>query len=51
MDEPVPILSIAEQDEQISEVIEEVRLRLRNFIRKPVPNEADEEELLQDVFY
>jgi len=51
MDEPVPIPSIAEQDEQISEVIEEVRFRLRNFIRKRVPNEADVEELLQDVFY
>jgi RNA polymerase sigma factor (sigma-70 family) len=51
MDEPVPITSMAEQNEQISEVIEEVRFRLRNFIRKRVPNEADVEDLLQDVFY
>ncbi len=40
-----------EQDRQIAEVVAEQRSRLRNFIRKRVPNEADVEELLQDVFY
>ena len=40
-----------EQDLRISEVIAEERARLRNFIRKRVPNEADVEELLQEVFY
>ena len=40
-----------EQDLQISEVIAEERARLRNFIRKRVPNEADVEDLLQEVFY
>ena len=40
-----------EQDRQISEVIVEERSRLRNFIRKRVPNEADVEDLLQEVFY
>ncbi len=40
-----------EQDLQISEVIAEERSRLRNFIRKRVPNEADVEDLLQEVFY
>ena len=40
-----------EQDRQISEVIAEERSRLRNFIRKRVPNEADVEDLLQEVFY
>jgi len=39
-----------EQDRQISEVIAEQRSRLRNFIRKRVPNEADVEDLLQEVF-
>ena len=34
---------MAEQDRQISEVIAEERSRLRNFIRKRVPNEADVE--------
>src|SRR5216684_8339119 len=42
---------MTEQDRQISEVIVEERSRLRNFIRKRVPNEADVEDLLQDVFY
>jgi RNA polymerase sigma factor (sigma-70 family) len=40
-----------EQDLRISEVIAEEHARLRNFIRKRVPNEADVEELLQEVFY
>jgi RNA polymerase sigma factor (sigma-70 family) len=40
-----------EQDLRISEVIAEERARLRNFIRKRVPNEADVEDLLQEVFY
>jgi len=42
---------MTEQDRQISEVIVEERSRLRNFIRKRVPNEADVEDLLQEVFY
>ena len=42
---------MTEQDRQISEVIVEQRSRLRNFIRKRVPNEADVEDLLQEVFY
>jgi len=45
------IASMIEQNRQISEVIAEERSRLRNFIRKRVPNEADVEELLQEVFY
>jgi RNA polymerase sigma factor (sigma-70 family) len=40
-----------EQDLRISEVIAEERARLRNFIRKRVPNEEDVEDLLQEVFY
>jgi RNA polymerase sigma factor (sigma-70 family) len=40
-----------EQDRQISEVIAEEQSRLRSFIRKRVPNEADVEDLLQEVFY
>jgi RNA polymerase sigma factor (sigma-70 family) len=51
MDEPSSITSMTEQDRQISEVIVEERSRLRNFIRKRVPNEADVEDLLQEVFY
>ena len=44
------IASLIEQNRQISEVIAEERARLRNFIRKRVPNEADVEDLLQEVF-
>jgi RNA polymerase sigma factor (sigma-70 family) len=56
MDEPagVTVASVAymtEQERRISEVIAEERPRLRNFIRKRVPNEADVEDVLQDVFY
>jgi RNA polymerase sigma factor (sigma-70 family) len=50
MDEPSVAL-MTEQDRQISEVIAEERSRLRNFIRKRVRNDADAEELLQEVFY
>jgi RNA polymerase sigma factor (sigma-70 family) len=51
MDEPSSITSMTEQDSQISEIIAEARSRLRNFIRRRVPNEADAEDLLQEVFY
>jgi RNA polymerase sigma factor (sigma-70 family) len=51
MDEPSSVALMTEQDRQISEVITEQRSRLRNFIRKRVSNEADAEDLLQEVFY
>jgi len=51
MHEPSGVVAMTEQDRQISDVIAEERSRLRNFIRKRVPNEADVEDLLQDVFY
>ena len=40
-----------EQDRQISDVIAEERPRLRNFIRRRVPDESDAEDLLQEVFF
>jgi len=43
--------AMIEQDRQIAEVIAEQQSRLRNFIRKRVPNESDVEDLLQEVFY
>jgi len=42
---------VIEQNRQISAIITEERSRLRNFIRKRVPNEADTEDLLQEVFF
>ena len=41
---------MTEQDRRISEIIAEERSRLRNFIRRRVPNDADAEDLLQEVF-
>jgi len=43
--------SIVEQDRHISEVIAEEQSRLRSFIRRRVANDADVEDLLQEVFY
>ena len=42
---------MTEQDRQISEVVSKQGSRLRNFIRRRVPNDADAEDLLQEVFY
>src|SRR5919204_3647700 len=41
----------AEQDQQISEAVEQEQTRLRNFIRRRVPDDGDAEDILQDVFY
>jgi RNA polymerase sigma factor (sigma-70 family) len=51
MNEQASLISMTEQDRQISEIIAEERSRLRKFIRKRVPNEADVEDLLQEVFF
>ncbi len=40
-----------EQDQRISEVVTRERSRLRNFIRRRVPDPGDAEDILQDVFY
>jgi RNA polymerase sigma factor (sigma-70 family) len=40
-----------EQDRRISEVVLKERSRLRNFIRRRVPDPRDAEDILQDVFY
>jgi len=40
-----------EQDQRISEVVEREQSRLRNFIRRRVPELRDAEDILQDVFY
>ncbi|HET9130354.1 MAG TPA: RNA polymerase sigma factor [Terriglobia bacterium] len=43
--------AMAEQDQQISEAIKREREKLRNFIRRRVPDPRDVEDILQDVFY
>ena len=40
-----------EQDQRISEVVKREQSRLRNFIRRRVPDPRDAEDILQDVFY
>ena len=40
-----------EQDRQIAETVERERGRLREFIRRRVPDREDAEDLLQDVFF
>ena len=42
---------MTEQDRQISEIVAEERSRLRNFIRKRVPDPSDAEDIVQEVFY
>src|SRR5258707_9869398 len=51
MDEPASITSMNEQDLKISEIVAEERSRLRNFIRRRVPDPSDVEDILQEVFY
>jgi RNA polymerase sigma factor (sigma-70 family) len=50
MDEPASI-SMDEQDRKISEIVAEERSRLRNFIRRRVPDPSDVEDIVQEVFY
>jgi RNA polymerase sigma factor (sigma-70 family) len=42
---------MAEQDERISQAVNREHARLRNFIRRRVPDPRDAEDILQDVFY
>jgi RNA polymerase sigma factor (sigma-70 family) len=42
---------MTEQDQRIGEVVEREQSRLRNFIRRRVPDPLDAEDVLQDVFY
>jgi RNA polymerase sigma factor (sigma-70 family) len=40
-----------DQDQRISEVVKREQSRLRDFIRRRVPDPRDAEDILQDVFY
>jgi RNA polymerase sigma factor (sigma-70 family) len=51
MEQPWSITTMAERDRQLSEIIAEQRSRLRNFIRRRVPDPSDAEDIVQDVFY
>ena len=43
--------AMTEQNRQISAIFAEQRSRLRNFIRRRVPDPSDAEDILQDAFY
>ncbi len=45
------VAMMSEQDSRISEIVEGQRSRLRNFIRRRVPDSADVEDIVQEVFY
>jgi RNA polymerase sigma factor (sigma-70 family) len=51
MNEPSRIAGMTEADRQISQIVAEQRSRLRNFIRRRVPNPSDAEDIVQEVFY
>jgi RNA polymerase sigma factor (sigma-70 family) len=51
MGEPWSIAAMAERDRQISDIVAEQRARLRNFIRRRVPDPSDAEDIVQEVFY
>src|SRR6267142_1418435 len=42
---------MVEQDQRISEAVSQEQSRLRNFIRRRVPDPGDAEDILQDVFF
>src|ERR1019366_3713348 len=51
MDEMASVISMTEQNRQISEIVAEERSRLRDFIRRRVPDPSDAEDIAQEVFY
>jgi RNA polymerase sigma factor (sigma-70 family) len=51
MAEQASVATMTEQDRQISEIVTEERSRLRNFIRRRVPDPSDVEDIVQEVFY
>src|SRR5690349_23601196 len=48
---PISVPMQGDQDRRISEAIRLEQTRLRNFIRKRVPDPLDAEDILQEVFY
>jgi len=51
MDEAPRVAAMTDRERQISEIVAEERSRLRNFIRRRVPDPSDAEDIVQEVFY
>ena len=51
MDELLSIALMNEQDRRISDTVAQERPRLRDFIRRRVPDPSDAEDIVQEVFY
>lgn len=51
MDEPARVIEMSGQSRPISEIVAEEGARLRNFIRRRVPDPSDAEDIAQEVFY
>ena len=51
MNDAASLRMALDQDQRISDVVKREQSRLRNFIRRRVPDSADAEDILQDVFY
>jgi RNA polymerase sigma factor (sigma-70 family) len=51
MDEPASVIGMSGHRRPISEIVAEEGARLRNFIRRRVPDPADAEDIAQEVFY
>jgi RNA polymerase sigma factor (sigma-70 family) len=51
MNGPANTIPMSEQDLKISEIVAGEKGRLRNFIRRRVPDASDAEDILQEVFY
>jgi RNA polymerase sigma factor (sigma-70 family) len=45
------LTAMPREDQPISEIVKREQSRLRNFIRRRVPDPRDAEDILQDVFY
>lgn len=51
MNVPASAIPMSEQDRKISQIVAGEKGRLRNFIRRRVPDAADADDILQEVFY
>jgi len=51
MNGPSIVTAMSDQDRRLSEIVARERPRLRDFIRRRVPDPSDAEDIVQEVFY